>query len=164
MDRDAPDYEDALRRLTVNDQRYVRSVLADPSGFAPDGPLDSVSEHLVRLGALIALDAGTAAIHAEVAEALAAVLDRAPPGTYHAANSGWCSWYEFARAVLGESGLGDVAIEPITADVLGRPAPRPANSRFTCDRLEAATGLRLRPWQDALRAYLGASDVPGENA
>lgn len=97
----------------------------------------------------------------DLAAALVAILDRAPPGTYHAANTGWCTWYEFARAVLDESGLADVPIEPITADVLGRPAPRPANSRFTCDRLAAATGLRLRPWRDALRAYLGASREGG---
>ena len=98
----------------------------------------------------------------DLAGALVAVLERAPPGTYHAANDGWCSWYEFARAVLDESGLADVTIEPITADALGRPAPRPANSRFDCARLAAATGVRLRPWRDALRAYLAARDDAGD--
>jgi dTDP-4-dehydrorhamnose reductase len=96
----------------------------------------------------------------DLAEALASLIDRAPPGVYHVANDGWCSWYEFARAVLDESGLGDTAIEPITAAELGRPAPRPANSRFVCDRLAAATGSRPRPWRDALRAYLSAAAVP----
>lgn len=95
----------------------------------------------------------------DLAGALAAVLERAPPGTYHAANAGWCSWFEFARAVLDEAGHDGVPIEPITAAELGRPAPRPANSRFACDRLAVATGLRLRPWRDALRAYLADSGV-----
>lgn len=92
----------------------------------------------------------------DLARALVAVLQKAPPSIYHAANSGWCTWYDFARAVLDESGLDDVPIEPTTAAAFGRPAPRPANSRFRCDRLEAATGLRLRSWRDALRAYLAA--------
>ncbi len=91
----------------------------------------------------------------DLADALVAILRRAPLGVYHAANSGWCSWFEFARAVLDESGRRDVVIAAITAADLRRPAPRPANSRFTCDRLAEATGLRLRPWREALVAYLG---------
>ena len=98
----------------------------------------------------------------DLAEVLVAVLDRAPPAIYHAANSGFCSWFEFARAVLDESGHADVPITPITADALGRPAPRPSNSRFSCDRLAKATGLRLRPWRDALREYLAASGYLGD--
>ncbi len=90
----------------------------------------------------------------DVADALAAVLRAAPPGTYHVANAGHCSWHEFACAVLAESGLGHVPVAPILAAELARPAPRPANSRFSCERLRAATGHVLRPWREALRAYL----------
>jgi len=90
----------------------------------------------------------------DLAEALTAVVFGAPDGLYLASNSGACSWYEFARAILDESGLSETPIEAITAAELGRDAPRPANSHFDCSRLESATGHVLRPWREALCAYL----------
>lgn len=95
----------------------------------------------------------------DVAEALAAVLLRAPAGVYHAANSGTCSWLECARAALDIAGFAGVPIEPTTAAALARPAPRPAVSAFDCSKLESATGLRMRPWRDALAAYLAGREV-----
>jgi dTDP-4-dehydrorhamnose reductase len=93
---------------------------------------------------------------ADLAAALAAVVFRAPDGLYLVANSGACTWYEFARAVLDESGFEETPIAEITAAELGRDAPRPSNSRFDCARLTAATGHVMRPWRDALRDYLAA--------
>ena len=90
----------------------------------------------------------------DLAEALVAVIERAPPGTYHAANSGECTWFEFARAILDEAGLSDVPIAEITAGELGRPARRPASSRFSCEKLAEATGVRLRHWREAMREHL----------
>jgi len=90
----------------------------------------------------------------DVAEALEAVILRAPPGVYHAANSGSCSWFECARATLDLAGFASVPIEPTTAAAFARPAPRPAVSSFDCSKLERATGHRMRPWRDALAAYL----------
>ncbi|MEO0249842.1 MAG: sugar nucleotide-binding protein, partial [candidate division WOR-3 bacterium] len=34
---------------------------------------------------------------------------------------------------------------------------RPANSVLDCTRLQRDTGLVLRPWQEALRAFLASS-------
>jgi dTDP-4-dehydrorhamnose reductase len=95
----------------------------------------------------------------DVAEALAAVLTRAAPGVYHAANSGTCSWLECARAALDLTGFSAVPIEPTTAASLARPAPRPAVSGFDCSKLGKATGLVMRPWRDALAAYLAGREV-----
>lgn len=92
----------------------------------------------------------------DVAEALAAVLLRAAPGVYHAANAGSCSWLECARASLDLAGHAGVPIEPSTAAELARPAQRPAASSFDCGKLEAATGHRMRPWRDALAQYIAA--------
>lgn len=75
MARETIDYEDALRRLTVNDRRYVRAILADSPQSGADETV-GLTDHLVRLGALIALDAGTAEVDAEVADALAAGASR----------------------------------------------------------------------------------------
>jgi dTDP-4-dehydrorhamnose reductase len=90
----------------------------------------------------------------DVAEALMLVLLRAPHGTYHVANSGSCTWLEFATAILELSGLENVPMTPTTAAELGRPARRPANSVFDCSTFATATNHTMRPWRDALADYL----------
>jgi dTDP-4-dehydrorhamnose reductase len=92
----------------------------------------------------------------DIAEALASALLSAAPGLYLASNGGSCTWLECARAALDLRGMRHVPIEPTTAAKLARPAPRPANSVFDCSKLESATGRRMRPWRDALAAYLAA--------
>ncbi len=85
--------------------------------------------------------------------AVKALLDNGCRGTYHAANSGSCSWFDFAGAIFDESGL-NVRVNPINSIRLGRPAPRPLYSVLDCCRLAAATGLEMEHWRDALRKYL----------
>lgn len=48
-------------------------------------------------------------------------------GTYHASNSGTCTWYEFAQAIFDEAGL-DVKVIPCTTEQFPHPARRPAFS------------------------------------
>ena len=67
---------------------------------------------------------------AGVLEALRAGV---PPGLYHMAGSGYCSWMELAREVVQLAGL-DVAVEPITTAEIGRPARRPAFSALATER------------------------------
>ena len=74
-------------------------------------------------------------------------------GTVHITNEGSCSWFDFAREILAQSGRGSVRIHPITTDQSARPARRPAYSVLSSASLHAF-GIRLRPWQDALRAFL----------
>jgi dTDP-4-dehydrorhamnose reductase len=97
----------------------------------------------------------------DVAEALVAVLLEAPHGLYLASNSGSCTWRECAQAVVELAGLSvDVgsktaaqhAAERATAGQL--TALRPAYSVFDCSKLVSATGRQVRPWREALRAYL----------
>lgn len=70
------------------------------------------------------------------------VVVRAPPGIYHVTNSGSCSWYEFAVAVIGNA-------VPVHAAQCRTRAPRPRSS-VLCSR----TLPLLRPWQQALGEYL----------
>jgi dTDP-4-dehydrorhamnose reductase len=96
----------------------------------------------------------------DVAEALVRLLPRladgtAPGGIYHATNAGACSWYEFACAALELAGVR-AAVTPITTAALGAAAPRPAYSVLANRRLAAAGVPPLRPWRDALAAYLAA--------
>ena len=84
-------------------------------------------------------------------------VDRAaqgpPAGLVHLSNSGEASWFEFAREILDRSGHADIEVIPVSSDEFKRPAPRPAWSVLSCERA-ADSGIRLRPWPEALGAYL----------
>ena len=74
-------------------------------------------------------------------------------GTYHAANEGFCSWYEFAGAIMEKAGL-DCRVLPVSSDQYPSRARRPSNSRLSKEKLTANGFQRLPPWEDALRRYL----------
>ncbi|MBI3051408.1 dTDP-4-dehydrorhamnose reductase [Candidatus Woesearchaeota archaeon] len=76
-------------------------------------------------------------------------------GVYHVTNSGSCSWFEFAREIVRLAGL-KTPINPITSSQLNRPAPRPKFSILINTKLEP-----LRPWQEALKDYMGLVNVKG---
>ena len=61
--------ERTLRRLALSDERYLCSALADP-GVTSD--LDAKSQALIRLGALLAIGAGTVSLRWTVELAAAA--------------------------------------------------------------------------------------------
>ncbi|MBD3367409.1 MAG: dTDP-4-dehydrorhamnose reductase [Candidatus Eisenbacteria bacterium] len=75
-------------------------------------------------------------------------------GYVHATNSGTCTWYEFATAILNAVGRDDVPVEPIATEDFGRPAPRPRYSVLSLERLEEVLGWTPRHWKKALVEYL----------
>jgi dTDP-4-dehydrorhamnose reductase len=74
-------------------------------------------------------------------------------GIVHVTNEGICSWFDFAREILARSGRDSIPVRPITTDQSARPARRPNYSVLSPASLHAY-GVRLRPWQDALEAFL----------
>jgi dTDP-4-dehydrorhamnose reductase len=73
-------------------------------------------------------------------------------GICHVTNSGDCSWYEFAQAIVRQTGAQAV-VKPITTAQFGRPAKRPAYSVLSQDRF-ASHYSRLPGWQDALARFV----------
>jgi dTDP-4-dehydrorhamnose reductase len=73
-----------------------------------------------------------------------------PRGIWHVAAGGDCTWAEFAEAIFEEAGI-DCRVRRITAEELGRPAPRPAYSVLRSERSGAP---RLPHWREGLRACL----------
>jgi alkylhydroperoxidase/carboxymuconolactone decarboxylase family protein YurZ len=72
MARTAPSVEEAFRRLTIGDLEFAAAI-ADRKGREISGTrLDSRTEALLRLGALVALDAPASSYRAVVAAALRA--------------------------------------------------------------------------------------------
>lgn len=85
--------------------------------------------------------------------AISELIENNCRGTYHAANRGICSWFDFARAIFVEAGV-EMAVRSQTTAQLGRPAPRPLYSALCCDKLIHDTGLELEGWHEALTTYL----------
>jgi dTDP-4-dehydrorhamnose reductase len=96
---------------------------------------------------------------ADLAEAVSSLVEAEARGLYHVANDGIATWWDLARFCLDEAGYGDLAIDRMRTDQLDLPARRPSWSVLDCSRA-GALGVRMRPWQDAVRAYLGSADSP----
>ncbi len=71
-----------------------------------------------------------------------------PFGIYHVTNSGYCSWFEFAKKIFEILSL-EVDLKPIKSHELNMKAKRPKNSA-----LKSEKGIRLRSWEEALKDYL----------
>lgn len=89
----------------------------------------------------------------DLAHAIVALLEKGCRGVYHAANDGYCSWNDFARAIFQEAGLS-VKVTAMTTEQLNRPARRPLHSTLDCGKLARDGDYRPQPWRDALRSYL----------
>jgi dTDP-4-dehydrorhamnose reductase len=89
----------------------------------------------------------------DLARSIIALIDSGCRGTYHAANSDYCSWNGFAKAIFEEAGL-NVTVKPTTTTELNRPARRPMYSTLECGKLTSDTGFQPQLWRDALREYL----------
>lgn len=74
-------------------------------------------------------------------------------GLYHIVNHGACSWYELAAKAFELLGLAVNFTELPFAELKAK-ALRPAYSVLDNKRLREAGQDDLRPWPDALRAYL----------
>ena len=97
----------------------------------------------------------------DVAEVIAALVRTDAYGLYHATNAGNSSWFEVATEAVRLAGLSTPVL-PITTQEFGAPAARPVYSVLNCSKIEQATGLTMRPWKQALAAYLKEiGTIPG---
>ena len=74
-------------------------------------------------------------------------------GVYHATNEGYCSWAEFAQAIMDKAGLR-CKVRPVPTSEYPTAAKRPYNSRMSKRSLDEAGFRRLPTWQDALERYI----------
>ncbi len=75
-----------------------------------------------------------------------------PYGIYHVTNDGYCTWYEFAKAIFELAGIS-AKLNPTTSDKYPTKAKRPKNSSLSIEKLKSC-GVEMRHWKDALKAYL----------
>jgi dTDP-4-dehydrorhamnose reductase len=127
--------------LYGGERNFVRTVLrlaADP----PEGGLRMVDDEV-----------GSPTYCADVAEGISRLIATGCYGTYHMVNAGACSRHAFASAILSLAGHADVPVTPIKlADYQRASAPPPYTP--LANLAGASLGIALRPWQEALAAYL----------
>jgi len=98
-------------------------------------------------------ETGSPTYTVDLAEALWTLIEQKCEGTFHVANEGSCSRYEWARKIFEINGY-DINIHPIKSHQYKRPAKVPLNSTLNCQKFTTTTGLRMRHWEEALKAYL----------
>lgn len=92
---------------------------------------------------------------ADLAEKIVELVIAEAQGVFHVTNSGQCSWYEFAKTIFQLTGA-DVEVKPTTTAEFGSKVARPSYSVLGNYRLQELGFGVLRPWRDALAAYLQA--------
>ncbi len=169
-DRTEPYWEfDEVRPLSVYGhskwagEQIVRQLLSPhyivrTAWLYGDGPRNFV-ETVLRLarerGALTMVtdEVGSPTYAPDLAGAIARLVCHPAYGTYHLVNEGTCSRYEWAVEILRQAGLGDVPVEPSQNYQRAARVPKHVSLRNLSG---AELGIALRPWPEALAAYMAA--------
>ena len=114
---------------------------------------------MLRLGAerdqlsIVADQIGSPTYAADLAAAaITLAKSAAEPGIYNFANSGACSWYDFAHAIFELSGT-DCTLRPIRTEQYPTPAKRPSYSVLDTRKIAEVAGTPVH-WRDSLRICL----------
>lgn len=113
---------------------------------------------MLRLGkmrkeiSVVADQFGAPTYTADLAPLLCDMVMTEKYGTYHACNSGCCSWAEFAEEIFKVAGMNTKVI-PITTEEYPVKAKRPKNSRLGVNSLIKSKFDFLEDWIIAVRKY-----------
>lgn len=75
-------------------------------------------------------------------------------GTYHAANRGSCSKFEFMKAIFELANRADIELVPSTMEQFKLAAPRPRNSSLDDLAIQMNQLPRFRCWREALEEFI----------
>lgn len=89
----------------------------------------------------------------DLADAIAGLIETGRYGIYHFVNEGACSRYDFARYALDRAGYAGTSITPITSQMWPRASTPPQYAPLE-NQAGKLVGIRLRPWQQAVDAFL----------
>ncbi len=88
-----------------------------------------------------------------LAEVIVGLVARDARGIYNVSSRGDISWYEFAKEIVALSGR-ETRLGTQTTEELNRPAPRPAYSTLSLEKLENFLGIQCPTWKEGLRGHL----------
>ena len=99
---------------------------------------------------------GTPTYAADLAEAIMSIISRVNrqqiafnAGIYHYSNEGSCTWYDFAVAILEESGT-NCKVTPVSSEEYKSEARRPAYSVLNKKKIVENYGLTIPEWRNSL--------------
>lgn len=98
-------------------------------------------------------EVGSPTYAADLAEAVTKLIAHPLYGIYHFTNTGVCSRYEWAKAILEFAGRPDYPLFPTQG--YERPAKVPARCELRNFCGETQLGITLRPWKEALKDCFG---------
>ncbi len=115
---------------------------------------------------IVADQFGTPTYTVDLVNTIAEIIKTPLYGVYHVSNQGETSWEGFAKAILAKTNLAHVPVKPISSDdyaqMFGSPTRRPPYSVMRRYALELMGKDTLRPWEDALNAFLVAAKEAGK--
>ena len=98
----------------------------------------------------------------DAAQWIESLLDRREvAGVLNFCNDGACSWQEYGQKALDLAAEAGIPLKARQvgalklADMAGFIAQRPVHTAMDVEKLAHTLGFRPRPWQEALRAYIG---------
>jgi dTDP-4-dehydrorhamnose reductase len=97
----------------------------------------------------------------DLARALDLLVDSTDYGTYHIANTGFCSWYQLAQKTFEILGR-EVKLSAVTSASFPEMANRPRFSALANSTWTMVFGRQLRSWEAALRDFLQSTSIAYE--
>jgi len=125
----------------------------------PRGKRGNFVDTMVRLGherseiRVVADQVTTVCYTLELAKKITQLIQTDLYGTFHIANHGVCSWFEYAREIIALSG-SRAKVLPITTAEYPQKAARPAYSALDNYHLRLVGMDDMRPWREALKDYM----------
>ncbi|MFV1974638.1 MAG: dTDP-4-dehydrorhamnose reductase, partial [Candidatus Scalindua sp.] len=111
-----------------------------------------LAEHNNELS-IVTDETGSPTYTPDLAVALWTLIKQEGKGVINVANHGSCSRYEWAAYIFKTMDY-QIKINPIKSSQYKRPAKVPLNSTLNCQKFTTITGMRMRPWQEAVESYL----------
>lgn len=97
---------------------------------------------------------GSPTYSVDLANFISIIMNSELYGIYHFSNSGYCSWYEFAKAIFELANLEHIKVNPVTTFDFPRPAPRPAFSVMDHMTMRNSGFGYTRHWKEALEDFI----------
>ena len=113
---------------------------------------------MLRLGkeretvGIVADQHGTPTYAGDLADVIKTILTKGlmPPGIYHYANEGECTWYDFAVKIFELAGL-PCTVRPLSTPEYPTRAPRPAYSVLDKTKIKETLSIQIPPWETSLK-------------
>jgi dTDP-4-dehydrorhamnose reductase len=90
----------------------------------------------------------------DLADFIAYIIRTDKFGAYHFSNEGFCSWFEFAKKIIGYVNKSKT-VNPISTASYVTAAIRPSNSRLSKKSVYDSGYKEIPSWQNALERYMG---------